>query len=631
MITFLFAVLTISFQVDVHCDFRLYLHTRLASPAYAPEVQAQVALVNFSVTDVGLEEQLLAFTVARERPDLSVRKTELSKASHAFGVRIRGLEDDVLARLSAAEGDLTEDRALIEGLEDTKRIAADIAEKSAIAATTTLAINAASEAYRPVAHRGSILFFLLDDLSRVHSFYIYSLSAFNAMFGRALAAVPYETVATSDDTRVLANETEVDDPVARPSSKFIYVASNAQVQSTHATTELPSTVAEISVISDPIAYASQLVGTPALPTPTLLNTSELAVRVVALCASVLRTTFGIVNRGIFERDKLTFAVQLCLRLGADTGDLSSALVRTFLIGPVCSGDPGPLFGPLLEWMPETMWPKVKALESSGGIFSKIAFDMASASDRWRTWFNTDAPELAPLPGEYSRTADPLHVLMLLRVLRTDRLTAALRAFVTQRIGSEFVNPSPFNLASAVAESTPATPLLFVLFPGVDPTRSVESLAGEHGLTAVNGGFVNISMGQGQEAGAATLMKEAAVRGGWILLQNVHLMQSWCVRQPLSVHRLKYCKSCCCAQSQITRHPHSTAGFRHLSDKRKLSALTQRRIHAFASFSLLSRLLCHQCATCQRAFCEDASSLLTKPRPILHQTYPAPGPRSTIPR
>ena len=53
------------------------------------------------------------------------------------------LEDDLLYKLSSAEGDMTEDLALIESLEESKRVADEISEKVAEAKTTEEQINEA--------------------------------------------------------------------------------------------------------------------------------------------------------------------------------------------------------------------------------------------------------------------------------------------------------------------------------------------------------------------------------------------------------------------------------------------------------------------------------------------------------
>ena len=82
------------------------------------------------------------------------------------------------------------------------------------------------------------------------------------------------------------------------------------------------------------------------------------------------------------------------------------------------------------------------------------------------------------------------------------------------------------MAQTYAESSVTTPVFFVLFPGVDPTTWVEALGKERGFTMDNGKLMNISMGQGQEAPAMAAMKKFASSGGWLLLQNLHLMQSW---------------------------------------------------------------------------------------------------------
>lgn len=61
-------------EVEYHPNFRLILHTKYFNPHYKPEMQAQCTLINFLVTRDGLEDQLLAAVVAKERPDLEQLK-----------------------------------------------------------------------------------------------------------------------------------------------------------------------------------------------------------------------------------------------------------------------------------------------------------------------------------------------------------------------------------------------------------------------------------------------------------------------------------------------------------------------------------------------------------------------------
>lgn len=63
-------------ECEYNSNFRLILHTKLANPHFPPELQAQTTLINFTVTPVGLEEQLLGQVVSRERPDLETLKVK---------------------------------------------------------------------------------------------------------------------------------------------------------------------------------------------------------------------------------------------------------------------------------------------------------------------------------------------------------------------------------------------------------------------------------------------------------------------------------------------------------------------------------------------------------------------------
>lgn len=66
-------------ECEFNPSFRLILHTKLASPHYQPELQAQCTLINFTVTKDGLEDQLLAAVVSMERPDLEHLKVRKYK------------------------------------------------------------------------------------------------------------------------------------------------------------------------------------------------------------------------------------------------------------------------------------------------------------------------------------------------------------------------------------------------------------------------------------------------------------------------------------------------------------------------------------------------------------------------
>jgi dynein heavy chain len=66
-------------EVEVESSFKLYLQTKLINPHYKPETAAQCTIVNFIVTESGLEDQLLAMVVRVEKPELEATKENLTK------------------------------------------------------------------------------------------------------------------------------------------------------------------------------------------------------------------------------------------------------------------------------------------------------------------------------------------------------------------------------------------------------------------------------------------------------------------------------------------------------------------------------------------------------------------------
>lgn len=173
-------------EVEYNPAFRLIIQTKLANPHYKPEMQAQTTLINFTVTRDGLEDQLLAAVVGKERKDLEEMKLALTKQQNEFKITLKQLEDNLLARLSAAEGNFLGDYELVENLETTKRTATEIEEKVKEAKITEVKINETREVYRPAGARASLLYFILNDLNKIHPMYQFSLKAFSVVFNVAI-------------------------------------------------------------------------------------------------------------------------------------------------------------------------------------------------------------------------------------------------------------------------------------------------------------------------------------------------------------------------------------------------------------------------------------------------------------
>lgn len=213
---------------------------------------------------------------------------------------------------------------MIENLERSKKLSTEINEKVEIAKVTEIAINDASEAYRPSASRGALVFFLLTELTRIHSFYKFSLDAFVVVICRAIDIVA---------------------EAMNPKKEVVELAEGE---------EAPE--AEEEVVEQEMSPA------------------ELKIRVEKLTDSITYEAFNFVRRGTFERHKLIIATMLTFRIGIRKGIINAKEVDSLIKKEISMDEKHQ--SESLKFIPEASWSAVRGLEQIK-VFENLIGSMES--------------------------------------------------------------------------------------------------------------------------------------------------------------------------------------------------------------------------------------------------------------
>ena len=111
----------------------------------------------------------------------------------------------------------------------------------------------------------------------------------------------------------------------------------------------------------------------------------------------------------------------------------------------------------------------------------------------------------------------LERLVILRIIRPDKMIFAVRAFVSRNLGPQFVHVPAFDMSACFEDSDKLKPLILVLFPGCDPLCSVYNFMPEKEEDRPQNIKV-LSLGQGQGPAAEEAILEASDNGSWVILQ-----------------------------------------------------------------------------------------------------------------
>ncbi|KTF78385.1 hypothetical protein cypCar_00031471, partial [Cyprinus carpio] len=451
-------------DIDYDKNFRFYMTTKMANPHYLPEVCIKVTIINFTVTKSGLEDQILSDVVRLERPDLEEQRSQLIVRINADRNQLKAIEDRILKLLFTSEGNILDNEELVQTLQESKVTSQAIKSRLVEAETTEEMINAAREKYRPVATRGSIMYFVIASLSEIDPMYQFSLKYFKQLFNN--------TIESSEKHRDLSMRLQI-------------------------------------LLDQTLLSAYKNVSRGLFEQHKAIYSFMLCVEIMMQRGEISQQEWQYFLRGAGAMEKelpekpevpwlSDFAWETCCNL-EDRLPCFHGIKKEIISTPISVK-----LGQLEVTINPEQW--------DGYVTDLHPFSEDIPSEK--------QPQVR---GHWNQRLGAFQKLILIKSFMEEKVVFAVTEFVIIGLGQQFVENPPVDLATLYADMSPSIPLVFILSTGSDPMGAFQRFANERGY---QDRVKSISLGQGQGPIAERMIMEALKTGNWIFLQNCHLAVSW---------------------------------------------------------------------------------------------------------
>lgn len=225
--------------------------------------------------------------------------------------------------------------------------------------------------------------------------------------------------------------------------------------------------------------------------------------------------FNRVSRSLFEKDKLLFSFLLYSRILLCDKATTQDEIRKLLISVTNKESSKP--NPDPTWISKKMWNLIHDLNEHSPAFSGIDDDFIKNPEEWKKIYQSSAPQEEHYPNNWKVKLSALQSIILLKILRPDKVIPAIQNAIAAKLGREFIEWETIELERVFEDGSKFSPIIFILSSGSDPLDEIFRLANKLSVVC------NIvSLGQGQELAADKAIKTARIEGSWIVLQNCHL-------------------------------------------------------------------------------------------------------------
>lgn len=348
-----------SIQIEYNDGFRMYLVSHQSNPKFNAHIYSKAVIINFNTTLLSLENQLLDIIFASRfgHVELARRRVELLELLGVSEKQLHDVNGDFLTQIASCDGNLLDNPGTMNLLECTKH---DVYELNAlICATKSTLTNIETKRnnFRLIALKSASLFFVLADMAAINPFYQHAMSNFIEIFTQIMVSIEHPDGNESNGDRFRSDDGD---------------AGGNHTQS--------------------------------------LRMNQCLLKIIA---DLGKRIFNIGSIGIFEKDKLLFALRIAMELEHCDGRINrnemEFLLKQNQLTP--QNDDGVAAVITCDWLTDEQLNNIQQLMIAfPTTFANFLHQIERNSMEWKAWHHALKPESINYPEPYASNTTPFQVL-----------------------------------------------------------------------------------------------------------------------------------------------------------------------------------------------------------------------------
>ena len=131
----------------------------------------------------------------------------------------------------------------------------------------------------------------------------------------------------------------------------------------------------------------------------------------------------------------------------------------------------------MKYMNVISWYTVFYLDAVlAGEFEGIIDDICDNSAAWFKWAQAKDSQVILLPSELEEKLSRINKLIVVKVWRPEKLLSAVTEYVKMELGTFYITAPPSGMDDVFLDTDPATPFIYILSMGADPTSVLYKFA-----------------------------------------------------------------------------------------------------------------------------------------------------------